>query len=124
MSSPARCASATNAGSRRAAYLHDDAAHLAAAPRSSAAIIPSMPAANRNRDRISWAALGPSPLPGVTPLRRGSMQTVRELIDRQALERGDAPFLLSPETAEVMTFGTLRDRARDAASGSERNAPD
>ena len=45
------------------------------------------------------------------------MQTIRELIDRQAAERGDAPFLLSPETAEVVTFGTLRDRAQAVGRG-------
>ncbi len=40
------------------------------------------------------------------------MQTVRELIDRQALDRGDAPFLVSSETAEVVTFGPFRTPAR------------
>lgn len=40
------------------------------------------------------------------------VSTVRDLIDRMAEERPDFPYLLSPETGEVLSFRGLRDRAR------------
>jgi len=42
-------------------------------------------------------------------------ETVRDLIDRMAALRGDAPFLIAPGTGRVVTFAQLRERSRGLA---------
>ncbi len=46
----------------------------------------------------------------------GHVRTVRDLIERQAALRTDAPFLLVPDTGHVVTFAGLRDGARRVAA--------
>jgi long-chain acyl-CoA synthetase len=55
----------------------------------------------------------PRPQPG-RARRRGTLglpTTLRGLVDRQAAVRGEAPFLCSPVTGAVTSYGALRDRA-------------
>ncbi len=42
-------------------------------------------------------------------------ETVRDLIDRMAALRGDAPFLIAPGTGRVVTFAQLREHSREFA---------
>jgi len=44
------------------------------------------------------------------------MQTVRELVDAQAAQRPDAPYLIAPHSGQVLTFGALAQSCR-AVSG-------
>jgi acyl-CoA synthetase (AMP-forming)/AMP-acid ligase II len=43
------------------------------------------------------------------------LRTVRAMLDRQAAERADAVYLLSPETGRALTFGALREASRELA---------
>jgi acyl-CoA synthetase (AMP-forming)/AMP-acid ligase II len=46
----------------------------------------------------------------------GHVRTVRDLVERQATLHPDGPFLLAPDTGDVLTFSGLRDGARRAAA--------
>lgn len=57
-----------------------------------------------------------SPNSSAVGLRPGALDddvmTIRELIDRMALAQGEAPFLISPETSQVLTFAGLQAQSR------------
>jgi sulfoacetate-CoA ligase len=67
---------------------------------------------------------------GGQAVERDGARTVREVIDRMATLRGEAPFLIAPGTGRAVTFAQLRDRSRALAgrlaargvAGGEREA--
>jgi hypothetical protein len=46
--------------------------------------------------------------------------TIRELIDRMAEARPEAPFLMSPETGEVLTFLGLKEQSEVLSTQLQR----
>ena len=48
---------------------------------------------------------------------KGEVGTVREAIDRMARARGDAVFLISPESRRVLSFAGLQEESRTIAAG-------